>query len=1508
MKTPLLHEAFLKHALRSPDAPALLWSGGTMTYGTLERRSAVLADRLLAAGVGRGDLVGVCVARGPALPTALLAVMRAGAAWVPLDPSYPQDRLEYMLGDSGVSLVIADGASARRLPAGVRVLDPEGADETAPAALPSVGRGDLAYVIYTSGSTGRPKGVLVEHGSVAATIAGMRAEWGVGAGERVLQFAPSSFDASVLETGVALTGGAALVLADADSVVPGPGLVDLMDRFAVTFTLLPPSVVAALPEAELPALRTLVCGGEALPAEIVARWGRGRRVFNAYGPTEISIVATTGEVSGSGTPDIGRPLPGVRIDLLDKEGLPVPDGEVGELVVSGAGVTRGYLGRPALTAERYVPTGHGRAYRTGDLARRLPDGRYAYAGRADHQVKIRGFRVEPGEIAEVLRAHPAVSDSVVVARGTVLVGYVSAPDTPVHPADLRTWCARTLPAHMVPSTVVVLPALPLTPSGKVDRQALPSPYRSGVSSGDEPATPTEQAVAALMSELLGGTPAGATDDFFQLGGHSLLVGRLAARIRGDLGTDIPLSHLFHHATPRKIAALVDGGASLDDGETVPQAPPMRHADRTRPIPLSFPQERVWFLEQLSPLNQAYRMQATLTLRGPLDMTALRAALTELVRRHEILRTAFREVDGVPAQCPVEMDAITFDVPLVDLSALSEAEREDAWQELTAKEQATPFDLDAPPLARWVVARDAPDTHRLLHVEHHLVHDGWSFAVFVKELTALYSVFAEGAAAPPEPRFQFADLAAWQRSWLDGPVMDRYLDHWAKALEGAPAALELPTDRPRPPEFTFRGDVVRLTLDPDEYHRLRERAREFGVTLYSTMLTAFAALLSRYADQTDFVLGVGVANRRLAEAERLIGMMVNTVPLRVRLDGDPTFRQLLEQVHGTAVEGYTWQDVPLQRLVKAVAPTRDLSRNPLFSAMFSFHDSAVPDLDFAGLRGEVFMGHNGTAKADLNIVAIPRAEQRVGKRPSSEDDSLTIIWEYATDLFDAETMRNMVRAYRDLLRAALDEPDLPVSRFRLTSAAPAPAAEAASAGPTVVELVERHIAEHPGRTALSAGPAAVTYGELGARADRLAEVLSRQGAGPGRPAALRLPPGTDLVAALLAAARTGVPARILTPGTEPATAEALVTETAIREAGAAVPEAGTAAQGAETVIREAGAATPEAEVAGRGDRGGRGRGHRTSDGGVLALVGRAEVTRAALTGAVAALDALGFGAGHVPQTADADSSLFLLEVWTTLARGGTLVLTGPQAPSPAALAALLAGRQEPFSALLLPDTTVNTLLAHHREALAHGTDALLAIGADTDPAALREPVGVRLATGFGTPGLPLALYRPHDGVPAPTAVVVPVGLPVPGVTAAVLDGHGEPLPAGVPGELHLARGAGARFTPTGHRARHTAAGGFEILGRTGAWPTVSGFRVAPYETRTRLTSHHGIAEAAVFSADGELHAYLVPHTGSVIPDDGELVDFLAESLPDYQIPARFTAVPTLPARATRLPAPRPATHP
>ncbi|WP_406320103.1 amino acid adenylation domain-containing protein [Streptomyces sp. NBC_01637] len=1490
MSTPLLHEAFLAHAARTPDAPALLWRGDTVTYGTLERRSADLARRIAAANLGPDGLVGVCVSRGPALATALLAVMRAGAAWVPLDPAYPQDRLEYMLHDSGVRLVVADGVSAARLPDGVRLLDPDGPVPvgTPPAdTLPARTPGDLAYVIYTSGSTGRPKGVLVEHGTVAATVAGMRTEWGVTAADRVLQFAPSSFDASVCEHGIALTAGAALVLADADSVVPGPGLVDLLARSGTAVAVLPPSVVAALPDTPLPALRTLVCAGEALPAEVAARWGRGRRMINAYGPTETSICVTTGDVTGPGAPDIGHELPGVYVDLLDPAGRPVPSGEVGEMIVSGAGVTRGYLGRPALTAERFVPVAGGRrAYRTGDLARLLPDGRIAYVGRVDHQVKVRGFRVEPGEIAEVLRAHPAVADAVVVPRDGILVGYVAAPDAPADPLELRAWCARTLPAHMIPAAVVVLTALPLTPSGKVDREALPRHGRASAGlAGDreEPATAAEQTVAALMSELLGGADVGATDDFFQLGGHSLLVGRLAARLRDDMGVYISLDDLFHDATPRAVAALAEANSTPNTARSTALAPPpLRPADRTRPLPLSYPQERIWFLEQISPLNPAYRVQAALHLTGALDLAALRAALTELVRRHEIFRTAFREVDGAPAQCPVDMTDIDVDVPLVDLSELSESAREDAWRDLVAREKDRPFHLDRPPLVRWVIARTAPDAHRLLHLEHHLVHDGWSFAVFIDELTRLYAVFAEGAPALPEPDLQFADLAAWQRGWLIGPVLDRYLDHWRAALAGAPAALELPTDRPRPPEFTFRGDVVRFEFAPDEYALLRSRAREAGVTLYSLMLTAFAALMSRYSDQDDFVLGVGVANRRLTEAEPLIGMMVNTVPLRVRLDGDPTFRALLNRVHATAVEGYVWQDIPLQSLVKDLVPVRDLSRNPLFSALFSFHDSAVPDLDFAGLRGHVSVEHNGSAKADLNVVVIPRAEQRASLGPSGEDDSITVLWEYATDLFDTATMRRMAQAYQDLLRAALDDPDRPVSRLPLSSAAP-DASAAPAIGPGVLEQVEYHLAQRPCDPALTIGAHTLTYGDLGVRADALVHRLTVAGAGPGRTVAVRLPAGADLVVSLLAAARTGAVCSVLDADEEPDAAAVLVTAALHGDPVRVTP------------ALEADGKEPDSSSRRR-------RSEPSSEADTLAVADGVEVTLGALRSALAALDALRHGPGQVLQAAAVTSSLFLVELWTTLARGGTLVVPETPVESATDLAALLRARVAPFTALILPDTIATSLLAHHDGAVAEGTEALLVHGSNTDPSALSAAAGVcRLATGWGTPALPLAFTRAHPPKAARDALVVPVGAPAPGVTALVLDAHGNSVPLGVPGELHLTHGESGPPRPTGQRARRTPAGEFEVLGPVGAWPMVSGFRVVPQETRARLTAHRAIAEATVLTADGELQAYLVPRTGDRVPDDGDLVEFLAGWLPDYQIPKRFIpvrALPPSPARVSR----------
>jgi hypothetical protein len=540
---------------------------------------------------------------------------------------------------------------------------------------------------------------------------------------------------------------------------------------------------------------------------------------------------------------------------------------------------------------------------------------------------------------------------------------------------------------------------------------------------------TEAELLILIRELLGNQAVSADDDFFALGGHSLLAGRLAVRIKNQFGVNLALPQIHAGRTAARMAAMIEAGG---DTGGPPEPPPLRPAEPGRRIPLTFPQERIWLLEQMSPGSIAYQAQLVLHLHGPLDIDVLTRVLNELVQRHDVFRTRFTDVDGVPLQQTVP--AIQIDVPVLELPGPARADQERAAAEIIETEVRHNFDIENPPLVRWTVLRYGPQEHVLLHVEHHMVHDGWSFAVLYAELAELYEARLAGRPSPlPELGLGFGDLAAWQHDWLTGPTLARFVNHWTARLAGAPT-LDLPTDRPRPEEFSFRGAVHRFQMPEREYRALRACASENGVTLFSLMFTGFAALMSLYAGQHDFMLGVGVANRRTAEAERLVGMVVNTLPLRVDLAGDPALADLLHQVHETALDAYAWQDVPLQRLVKALAPARDLSRNPLFSTMFSFHDSAVPDLQFDGVRGEVSYLHNGSAKSEFNVVVIPRAEQRVGRAGHDQDLSMKVIWEYATDLFDRVTVEALAGMYRQLLTEWLADPGLPLSRLPVALAA------------------------------------------------------------------------------------------------------------------------------------------------------------------------------------------------------------------------------------------------------------------------------------------------------------------------------------------------------------------------------------------------------------------------------------------------------------------------------------------
>ncbi|HSL83701.1 MAG TPA: condensation domain-containing protein, partial [Thermoanaerobaculia bacterium] len=716
----------------------------------------------------------------------------------------------------------------------------------------------------TSGSTGRPKGVLVGHRGLANLAAAQAEVFGLGSGDRVLQFAPATFDASVFELAMALSSGAALVLASREEVLPGPGLAALLARERVSCLTLPPSVLAALPDARLPDLSTLISAGEALPADLVARWGTERRLFNAYGPTETTVWATVERCRrADGRPPIGRAIPGHRVAVVGPDLRPLAPGEPGELVVGGAGVTRGYHGRPALTAERFVPDpwaaaageSGGRLYRTGDRARQLPDGRLEFLGRVDHQVKIRGHRVEPGEAEAALASHPAVRAAAVVAvpgpgGEPRLVAHAVAPG--LAEGELRAHLARSLPEHLRPARIVLRDELPLLPNGKVDRAALSRALsRTGVRDvpptepagdrarpGGPPRTAVEAALAGIWRDLLGVARPGRDDDFFELGGHSLLVGRLISRVRRGLGAELIPRAVFEGRTLAAVARAVE-----EAGE--PPLPPIERAPRDAPLPLTFPQERIWFLEELSPGNAAYNSQVTLRFEGPLSWPVLARALSDVRRRHEAFRSRYFAVDGRPWQEP--LPARPAALPVIDLRGVPAGRREAAAAGVVRQEGRRPFALDGgpdlPPLVRWRLLVEGEERASLLQVEHHFVHDGWAFAVVLGEIRALYEAFAAGRPSPlPEP-LQIGDVAVWQRRLMRGARLREHLEYWTGRLAGAPPVLELPGDRPRPPVPSHRGDVVRLDLPAPLAEGVRGLAREQGATLFAVLLAGFGALLS-----------------------------------------------------------------------------------------------------------------------------------------------------------------------------------------------------------------------------------------------------------------------------------------------------------------------------------------------------------------------------------------------------------------------------------------------------------------------------------------------------------------------------------------------------------------------------------------------------------------------------------------------------------------------------------------
>jgi amino acid adenylation domain-containing protein len=1028
-----LHELFEAQAAERPDAVAIVHAAGQMTYGELNARANRLAHRLIKLGVGPEVVVGICAERGPELIVGLLGILKAGGAYLPLDPAHPRERLSFMLKETRARLLLTQQRLRAALPADgppVISLDadrPAVARERADNPGVRVRADNLAYVTYTSGSTGRPKGVAVTQRGVARLV--KRSDYAAFGPEEVfLQFAPVAFDASTFEVWGSLLNGARLVL-----MPPGTRtlaeLGQTLRAQGVTTLWLTAGLFHLMTDEhaeDLRGVRQLLAGGDVLSPAHVQKFLRaadpGSTLVNGYGPTENTTFTCCHPMRAGAqfdqTVPIGRPVAQTQVYVLDADLQPVPVGVVGELYAGGDGLARGYVNRPQLTAERFIPHPFGaepgqRLYRTGDMARHLPDGALEFLGRRDGQVKVRGFRIEPGEVEAALRDCGGVREAVVVARAgeggeSYLAAYLLAePQVAANVAGLRLILKERLPDYMIPASFVFLEEFPLTPRGKVDRRALPEPSRAKSEGAQSaPLDPVEEILAGIWAEVLRLEVVGREANFFELGGHSLLATQLISRARAAFGVELPLGRLFEEPTVAGLARVVRGEMAAGRG---PEAHAITRAGRASAPPLSFAQERFWFLDQLEPGNSRYNIPLAVRLAGALDAAALEGALAELVRRHEILRTTFAQSGGQPVQIIAPEARVALDA--TDFSGLAAGEREAEARRLVVEEAGRPFDLARGPLLRARLIRLGAEDHILCLVLHHIIADGWSLGVLMREVAALYAAARTGEPASlPELPVQYADYSIWQRERLRGGELERQLDYWRARLAGAPPVLELPTDKPRPPAQTFRGRTQAFALTQELSAALRELGRREGVTLFMTLLAGFKVLLARYAGQEDFVLGAGIANRNSLATEGLIGCFVNFLPLRADLARVQTVRELLRAVREEMLAAHAHQDIPFEVLLEKLRPERRPGHPPLFQVTFFFQNVPRPNVELPGLSLKPLSFGSSVAKFDLMLVMDERPEGIAGA------------FEYNVDLFDDATVARLIAHFENLLRDAAAHPD------------------------------------------------------------------------------------------------------------------------------------------------------------------------------------------------------------------------------------------------------------------------------------------------------------------------------------------------------------------------------------------------------------------------------------------------------------------------------------------------------
>ena len=1569
-----LHELVEEQVERSPEAIAVVFEQGQLTYAELNARANQLAHYLRKLGVGPEVRVGICLERSIEMVVGLLGILKAGGAYVPLDPDYPSERLAFMLSDGDVRVLITEQSLLHKLPPALESIEE---DFSAGSLLPlrlrvhrSVSRKDakiakhakieptnLAYVIYTSGSTGRPKGVMNTHRALCNRLHWMQQTYNLTNSDSVLQKTPFSFDVSVWEFFWPLMTGARLVLAPPGAHRDSGSLIRLIEEWRITVMHFVPAMLQLwLDQPGLEkcrSLRMVLCSGEALPFELQERFFSRlpAELYNLYGPTETAIDVTFWKClpeSKRRVVPIGHAIANTQIHILDRQLQTVPINVPGELHIAGVGLARGYLYRPDLTAEKFIPNPFGkeageRLYRTGDLGRYLADGQIEFLGRLDHQVKLRGFRIELGEIEAFLSQHEAVRETVVIARENPggerqLVAYVIPPQSGPTPSAsvLRAFLKEKLPDYMLPASFVVLDALPLTASGKVDRRALPAPDNARAESERafvEARTKTEQVLVGIWSRLLDKEQVSIHDDFFELGGHSLLGMKLISRVHEALEVELTVRALFDAPTICAFAAKIEAATA---GVSDPASPPLERTSRAAELPLSFAQQRLWFLDQLEPGSAFYNVPLAVRLIGEFNVSAFESSLNEVIRRHEILRTNFVAVAGRPSQVITPERALR--LQLEKLDQLAETSRWAAALRRVKEEAQRPFDLARDPLLRCVLLRLGQRDHLLLLTMHHIVTDGWSLDILLRELTAHYRAFSRQT--PPrlaEPPLQYADFAVWQREQFTGEMLQAQLAYWKEQLAGAPLSLPLPTDRPRPPVQSYRGATRSLALRENITAKLRALSRAEGVTLFMLLLAAFQTLLYRYTGQDDFIVGTPIANRNRCELEGMIGLFANTLALRADLSGNPTFRTVLQRVRETILGAFAHQEVPFEKLVDELHPTRDLSLTPLFQVMFAMQQAPLQEVEFPDLEFCLLEPGGTVAKFDLTL-SIDETE-----------NELKINLEYNTDLFDEQTIVRMLGHFEMLLRHAADTPEQLVTRLPLLTdtechqllrewndtriAYPHRAS-------CLHHLFELQAERTPLAIAVVEEDEELTYDKLNRRANQLAHYLRELGVGSEIRVALVVEPSMEMLVCLLGVLKAGGAYLPLDPNYPQERLRLMLEDAQVK---LLLTTRHLAPQVAEQCVRVICVDEKWKEISAR-DQKNMASGVAADN---LAYViytsgsmGKSKgvlITHRSVVNHCQAISRLFDlqSSDRVLQFAPLNFDVAVEELFVALSSGAAVILLPARLRlSPVDFTNFLSGA----------GVTILNLPASYW----HQWVSALARLKTRPPAALRlmvvgsekvsaewyagwlEMAGEQIrwmnAYGLTETTITSTVYEAGGNAENRTSGSMPIGKPIANTEAYILDRELELVPIGVRGELYLgseclARGymrepaltaehfiphpftqiAGARLYRTGDVVRCLPEGNLEFIGRTDLQLKVRGFRIEPREIEAALATHASVRQVLVDTREDQqgttrLAAYVVTR-GEHVPTTGELRRHLTERLPEYMIPSAFVLLDEMPLTPT-----------